>query len=121
MTDRITEYAMSLADTQRVRDVKLNQTGFFEVYTGDGSTLVAVNPDRRESDLTTMAATAIADWQDAATEPADGGPRAGIERLEAEPIELWHGLLMALVLMVLMESIVGNRLLSQKTGEWVPQ
>ena len=42
---------LSLADTTREQQIKLNKTGIYEVYTPQGETIVAANIDPLESDL----------------------------------------------------------------------
>ena len=45
---------LSLQGTTQAQEVLLNLTGYYRVFTTAGDVLVAVNPDRRESDLGPM-------------------------------------------------------------------
>ena len=101
---------LQLADTRRAQDVRLDQTGFYEVYTPGREALVAVNADPRESDLATMAPEALARWRGAVARPEQAA-MTGAAALQAPPLELWWGLLIVLALVVLAESLLGNRYL----------
>ena len=109
---------LGLADTQQGRTVKLDQTGFYEVYTPVKESLIAVNVDPRESDLTMLSAAALKDWQAAIDQPAAAGNQALGGLVQDRSLELWRVLLALLFLFVLLESLLGNRLLSFKTGSW---
>jgi hypothetical protein len=106
---------LSLADTHRSLDIKLNQTGFYQIYTVDSEALVAVNPDLRESDLTRMSAEAMARWKEAVSGAQAPTGTAQVQ-IEQEPIELWHILLILLGMVILAESILGNRHLASGRG-----
>jgi hypothetical protein len=102
---------LKLADTRRTQDVRLDQTGFYEVYTPGREALVAVNTDPRESDLATMSPDALARWRDAVARREPAATASGTAALHAPPLELWRGLLIVLALVVLAESLLGNRYL----------
>ena len=99
---------LKLADTRRTQDVRLDQTGFYEVYTPGREALVAVNADPRESDLATMSPDALARWRDAVARREPATTASGTAPLQAPPLELWWGLLVVLALVVLAESLLGN-------------
>jgi hypothetical protein len=101
---------LQLADTRRAQDVRLDQTGFYEVYTPGREALVAVNADARESDLAAMTPEALARWRGAVARPEQAAT-TGAAALQAPPMELWWGLLIVLALVVLAESLLGNRYL----------
>jgi len=103
---------LKLADTRRAQEVRLDQTGFYEVYTPGREALVAVNADPRESDLATMSPEALARWRSAVARPERAATRTdGAAALQAPPLELWWWLLIVLALVVLAESLLGNRYL----------
>lgn len=102
---------LQLADTRRAQDVRLDQTGFYEVYTPGREALVAVNADPRESDLATMTPEALARWRAAVARPEQAATATDAAALAAPPMELWWGLLILLALVVLAESLLGNRYL----------
>jgi Aerotolerance regulator N-terminal len=103
---------LSLADTRRAQDVRLRQTGFYQVYTPGKETLVAVNADPRESDLEPMTAEQINRWQQAAIVAPQQAVADAAAQVAPPPLELWRYLLILLVLVVLVESLLGNRYLT---------
>ena len=115
------ESLLSLSDTTRAQDIALNKTGFYRVITPDGDVLVAVNPDRRESDLTVMDAQVLQNWQNVVAGKAGAGDAAlaagqetAVENTEER--EIWRFFLILLVIIVLAESYLGNQHLRVKTG-----
>ncbi len=81
---------------------------------------MAVNPDRRESDLAIMDAQVLQNWQNVVA----GTARSDEQSLNAESVtqeealerEIWRLFLFMLVIIVLAESILGNQHLRVKTG-----
>lgn len=115
------ESLLSLSDTTRAQDIALNKTGFYRVITPGGDVLVAVNPDRRESDLTVMDAQVLQNWQNVVAGTASAGDAAlaagqetAVENTEER--EIWRFFLILLVIIVLAESYLGNQHLRVKTG-----
>lgn len=112
---------LSLSDTTQAQDIALNQTGFYRVITPGGEILVAVNPDRRESDLTIMDAQVLQNWQNVVAGTTGTGEQTlnnGTENVtgDVEEREIWRIFLILLVIIVLAESILGNQHLRVKTG-----
>lgn len=107
---------LTLEDTHSTQHVVLNQTGFYEVYTPGRETLLAVNPDPRESDLNPIDAEMMSQWSDAGRQTPVTGENLRVE-IEPETLELWHVLLILLLLIVLAESVLGNRYLDYRTGQ----
>jgi hypothetical protein len=103
---------LSLADTRRAQDVRLGQSGFYQVYTPGKETLIAVNADPRESDLESMTAEQIDRWRQSAVVSPQQAVVAAQTLEQPPPLELWRYLLILLVLVVLAESLLGNRYLS---------
>jgi len=117
------ESLLSLSDTTQSQDIRLNKTGYYQVFTPAGEVLVAVNPDRRESDLTVMDAQVIQNWQNVVAGTASAGeqnlnPDTGAANAdeEREENEIWRIFLILLVIIVLAESILGNQYLRVRTG-----
>ena len=100
----------------------MNLTGYYRVFTTSGDVLVAVNPDRRESDLSPMTAKTLQDWQASVSGAASAGVVATDTAVIAKPsknadeIEIWRFFLLGMALLVLAESLLGNRYLNFKTG-----
>jgi hypothetical protein len=102
---------LSLVDTTRAQQIKLDKPGFYEVYTPEGSMLVAANIDPRESDLTSISQELLDRWQDAAARPDSiVADQSGL--VESEPLELWHWLLFILAVIIIGESMLGNTYLA---------
>jgi hypothetical protein len=84
--------------------------------------LVAVNPDIRESDLDLMSVQTLQNWQNtvAGTATTDASVTASPSGLDSaiEEVEVWRIFLVLLGLMVLAESLLGNRYLNIKTGSF---
>jgi hypothetical protein len=94
-----------------VDSVPLDREGFYEVNRSNGRReLVAVNPDRSESDLAVIAPETLALWQK--SEPA-GMRTAGAAAGETRK-NLWPYVLALALLAAIAESAVGNRYLSGK-------
>ena len=102
---------LSLLDTTRAQQIKLDKPGFYEVYTPEGSTLVAANIDPRESRLSTISQELLDRWQDATARP-EAIVTGQSDLVESEPLELWHWLLFILAIVIIAESILGNAYLA---------
>ena len=109
---------LSLADTTRDQQIKLNKPGFYEVYTPQGQAVVAANIDPRESDLSRISQDVLDLWQDS-TNGQTAAAASSFAAEETENVELWHWLLLILALVVIGESILGNMHLAPRTMERV--
>ncbi|MDH4072223.1 MAG: BatA and WFA domain-containing protein [Gammaproteobacteria bacterium] len=98
---------LSLADTTREQQVRLEKTGFYEVHTTEGRTLIAANVDSRESDLAKITQQVLDDWQ-ASTGVQGVATGAGFTAEVPQTVPLWQWALMVLALVVIGESILGN-------------
>jgi len=113
---------LSLSDTTQAQDIALNKTGFYRVITSASEVLVAVNPDRRESDLTVMDAQVLQNWQNVVAGTAGSGEAAITTDAataaddDREEREIWRFFLFLLVIIVLAESFLGNQHLRVRTG-----
>jgi hypothetical protein len=90
-------------------DVLLDQVGFYEVVGGGSSELVAVNFDARESDLAPIDASTLERWRGLGVRPGEqAAPVATAAASERVPSSLGPLLVMALLILVVVESLVGN-------------
>jgi hypothetical protein len=90
-------------------DVLLEQVGFYEVVGGGSSELVAVNFDARESDLTSVDAPTLERWRGLGLRPGEQAAAvAGVASAEEVPSSLGPWLVMVLLILVVVESLVGN-------------
>jgi hypothetical protein len=107
--------ALSLAESASAQSTLLSREGFYEVRRSNARReLVAVNTDRRESDLELIPKETLALWQNtgqgAATE-STGAQQA------AKPRTLWWQALWVVLVLALAESLVANRHLSVRKEE----
>ena len=90
-------------------DVLLDQVGFYEVVGGGTSELVAVNFDARESDLAPVDATTLERWKGLGVRPGEtAAPVPVTTSADRVPSSLGPLLVMLLLMLVVMESLVGN-------------
>lgn len=106
---------LSLADTTRAQQIKLNKPGFYEVYTSQGDYVVAVNTDARESDLAPIDASVLERWV-AAMAGAAAISNNATGGTHADPLELWPALLFILALLLIGESLLGNAYLAPRSA-----
>lgn len=106
---------LSLADTAAARVIRLDKPGVYEVYTGEGRNLVAVNIDPRESDLARISDETLERWRDVTYSVEPGAAGAGAQ-IAAEPLALWPWLLMLLAVFLIAESALANVQLNMRTG-----
>lgn len=99
---------LSLKDAASALAIPAAQIGFYDVRTASGRrVLVAVNADRRESDLTPIPSETLALWKGTAgTTP---GPGAGGNESEPVPQSLWKYVLIALLVAAAAESWLADR------------
>jgi hypothetical protein len=90
-------------------DVLLDQVGFYEVVGGGTTELVAVNFDARESDLTRVDAATVERWRGLGVRPGETRtPVAVTTSADRIPSSLGPLLVMLLLMLVVVESLVGN-------------
>jgi len=90
-------------------DVLLDQVGFYEVVGGGTSELVAVNFDARESDLAPVDAATLERWKGLGVRPGEtAAPVPATASADRVPSSLGPLLVMLLLMLVVMESLVGN-------------
>lgn len=100
--------AMSLAEASKAQSFLLTSTGYYDVVRGNGRhELVAVNADRKESDLDLIPQETLALWQNTGA-PAAGGP--GSEQAQRQQSLGWYAMLL-LALAALVESLFASRYL----------
>jgi hypothetical protein len=103
------ERALSLAEARTTRAFELAEEGFYELRRGGGrSELLAVNADRRESDLALAPRETLDLWMKSTADPRGAAPGAA----PVKRVDLWPYLLVAAILITLAESFVGSRYLA---------
>jgi hypothetical protein len=100
---------LSLEESTKAHNIQLARTGFFEVHRPNRrDELVAVNADRRESDLSPIPAETLALWQNTGNTPAGGG--TGVPGDEGnKPLSLWWYVMLAVLALAVAESLLGNK------------
>jgi len=100
--------ALTLEEATRAQNMPLSISGFYDVKRPNGRhELVAVNPDRHESDLDLIPAETLALWQNTAQGQPEAGSRDG--ETQARPMEFWWYFLIAVLALAMAESLLGNR------------
>lgn len=89
-------------------DVLLDEIGHYEVVSNGISRFVAVNFDTTESDLRPMRSQTRERWEALGSAPQTDGVAATAELREPEPLPLGWWLLAVLVVLIIVESWVGN-------------
>jgi hypothetical protein len=89
--------------------VLLDQVGFYEVVGGGATELVAVNFDPRESDLTPVDGETLERWRGLGVRPGESAAPAAVATSgETVPSSLGLWLVMFLLMLVVVESVLGN-------------
>jgi hypothetical protein len=100
--------AMTLAESTQARNLQLTQQGFYEVRRPNRhSELVAVNPDRRESDFAVLPPETLALWQN--TGQGSRAQAAGDTESVRKPFDFWWYVMILVLALGVLESLVGNR------------
>jgi hypothetical protein len=103
--------ALTLEEAARAQTIALGQAGFYDVRRPSGRhELVAVNADRRESDLDVLPAETLTLWQNTGQGTLTAGGPGETDSGKKQSF-WWYVLLVALALAVA-ETIVGNQHLS---------
>jgi hypothetical protein len=101
---------LSLSESAKAQTFAATQEGYYDVRRSGGrKELVAVNADRRESDLTPMTAETVELWRNTGKSTSGEGGTAQGQTEERKP--LWPWVLGALIALALAESWFANRYL----------
>lgn len=106
---------LSLSATRSAQSVRLERTGFYQVVTPARESLLAVNGDERESDLTPADAALLERWRTAAQAAEAVAPAAASAQSSPENLPLAGWLLALAAVLVIAESLAGNWLLRRNT------
>lgn len=101
------ERALSLAEATRAQSFQVSSEGFYDVRRPNGRhELVAVNPDRSESDLDVIPAETLTLWQNTSRESR---PASEAGEAERKPYQFWWYCMLAVLALAVVESLLGNR------------
>ena len=99
--------ALTLAESTQARSIQLTEQGFYEIRRPNRhSELLAVNPDRRESDFTLIPQETLSLWQN--TGQGLRAQQAGAGEAERKPLDFWWYVMIVVLALALAESVVGN-------------
>jgi hypothetical protein len=101
--------AFSLEEGARANNIQFTQAGFYEIDRPSEREVVAVNADRRESDLTPIPDETLQLWKNTAS----AGSASGTMAEEGEKtVSLWWYVLVVALALLIAESLLGNKHLS---------
>jgi hypothetical protein len=101
---------LSLEEATKAQNIQFTMAGFYEIRRPKGpGELVAVNSDRRESDLAQAPPETLELWQNTAKGIAAGG---GTTPENRNTLSLWWYVMLAVLALAIAESLLGNRHLS---------
>jgi hypothetical protein len=104
--------ALSLDEATKAQNIQFTETGFYDIRRPNGrNELVAVNADRHESDLAPASPETLALWQNTASGASTGGG-GGTTAGDHKPFSLWWYVMIAVLVLALAESLLGNLHLS---------
>ena len=99
--------ALTLAESTRTPGIQLTGQGFYEVRRPNRhNELIAVNPDRRESDFDVMPAETLALWQN--TGQGSHAQSAVAGETGRTPVDFWWYVMLLVLALAIAESVVGN-------------
>jgi hypothetical protein len=96
-----------LKEAATAQNVQFTLAGFYDIRRPNGrNELVAVNSDRRESDLTPASTEDLKLWQNTANGTSGGDSSATSDQ---KPVSLWWYVMLAALALAVVESVLGNR------------
>jgi hypothetical protein len=102
--------ALTLDEATKAQNIQFTMAGFYDIRRPNGrNELVAVNADRRESDLTPATPDTLSLWQNTANGTAEAEAAAEGDK---KPLSLWWYVMLAVLALTVAESLLGNRHLS---------
>ena len=105
------ERALSLEEATKAQNIQFTQAGFYDIRRPNGrNELVAVNADRHECDLTPVPQETshfMAEYSQREVPLPAGGVAD-----EQKPLSLWWYVMLAVLLLAVAESLLGNQHLS---------
>ena len=100
--------AMTLSESTRAQNIQLTEEGFYEVRRPNHhNDLVAVNPDRRESDFDVIPPETLALWEN--TGQVSRAQQARGTEQERKPLDFWWYVMIVVLALAVAESLVGNQ------------
>ncbi len=98
--------ALTLAESTRAQNIQLTEQGYYEVHRPNhNNELVAVNPDRRESDFSFVSPETLALWQNTGQ---GSSASVGTGESERKPLDFWWYAMLLVLIAAIAESLIGN-------------
>ncbi|HUP04997.1 MAG TPA: BatA domain-containing protein [Bryobacteraceae bacterium] len=101
--------ALSLGEGANAQNIQFSEAGFYEIHRATGPETVAVNADRRESDLAAAPKDTLTLWEN--TAKGTSGPTGAAESGERD-VSLWWYVMIVVLALAFAESLLGNQHLS---------
>jgi hypothetical protein len=102
--------SLSLDEATRAQNIQLTRAGFYEVHRPNKrDDLVAVNADRRESDLAALPPETLALWENTGNKAAGSGRSGTAGEEESKPVSVWWYIMLVVVALAVAESLLGNQ------------
>jgi hypothetical protein len=101
--------ALSLEQGASAQNIQFTEAGFYEIHRPTGLETVAVNADRRESDLAPAPQETLALWENTAQGTSGAG---GTSESGQRDLSLWWYVMIAVLALAVAESLLGNKHLS---------
>ena len=99
--------ALTLAESARAQNIQLAEQGFYEVRRPNRrNELVAVNPDRHESDFDVIPPETLALWENTGQ---GSRAQASGQETERKPLDFWWYVMILVLTLAVAESLIGNR------------
>ena len=107
------KHELALGDATKAMTFDLTQAGFYEVQSASGRrSLLAVHPDRRESDLTVIPEETLVLWRNTGgMAPAD---KTTVTQSVTTPWSLWRYVLALVLIAACVESVFASRYLKEE-------
>lgn len=109
--------ALDLKQAASARSFLLTEAGFYDIGRANGRhELVAVNPDRKESDLEVLPEETLALWKGTGAQPANAAAAKPGEQRE-QTSNLWWYMMLAAMMVALLESVLASRYLTVEPSD----
>ncbi len=113
---------LTLSESSKAATFQFPSEGFFDIRRANGrEELAAVNPDRRESDFTLIPADTLNLWKNTGiaskSEVGSSAAGNGDKSQRDDNAELWWWVLLALAILAVAESVLGNRHMTAGAGK----
>jgi hypothetical protein len=110
---------LSLREAAAAESLQLAHAGFYQIHFANGrDALIAVNPDRRESDLETIPDDVLKLWSGSAgTGEAEAGETESAAQASNTVSSLWWWVMLVLLVAALAESALASRYLGTQREE----